>query len=788
MRSRKKAKGKGIECFIGCFFMLMKKRAYVLFVLLGLLTMSTFGSQRKSDKGTLSEKEKMTDTMMVLDEVSVFPSIKEKKELTSLPVAANSFNLSQIEGTNAETPKELTKFVPNFHIPDYGSQMTSSIYVRGSGARIDQPVVGMLVDNIPLLNKNSYDFDMFDVERVEFLRGPQGTLYGRNTLCGLINLYTLSPFSYQGTRAMLGFSSGKTFQVKGSHYRKMNERFAFSVAVNARHSKGFFTNIYDDEKCDPLSTITARSRQMWRLPNGVSIENSISVNLLKQGGYPYRLLNDDGMQPVNYNDECQYNRTQATDGLLVKFDRRRVVFTFATGYQYLNDDMSLDQDFLPLSYFTLNQKQKEHAISEEIVFQPKPKQKIWNWKSGAYGFYKHNDMDAPVLFKRTGIEQIILDNANKGIQSVFPDDKLDFSENELPILSRFELPTWGVALYHQSEWKVRKWNFTLGLRFDYEHSKMTYENHADLHYLFTMMMKEYKQLRSQMNGESEKTYFELLPKFCVQFNINKNNNLYFSITKGYKAGGFNTQIFSDILQNRLKNDLMNDMGMKFDGMGESTYDVGKVTSYDPEYNWTYEIGGHFATSQKDFSADVAVFFMDSRDQQLTVFPQGKNTGRMMTNAGKSRTYGAELSMKWRIIEQLHLNGCYGYTHAKFVNFHDGDRSYDDNFVPYSPLHHFSLEATYVWTINRKLLDKLTVSVDGQGTGEIYWDEENRYKQGLYGMLDASVSLRKRLFTLKLWGKNLSNTRYETFEFTSMGNRFCQMSKPIQLGLSVNFEF
>ena len=85
--------------------------------------------------------------------------------------------------------------------------MTSTIYVRGMGARIDQPVVGFNVDNVPFLNKDGYDFDIEDIDRIEVLRGPQSTLYGRNTMGGLVNVYTLSPMKYQGLRSMLEYGT-----------------------------------------------------------------------------------------------------------------------------------------------------------------------------------------------------------------------------------------------------------------------------------------------------------------------------------------------------------------------------------------------------------------------------------------------------------------------------------------------------------------------------------------------------------------------------------------------------
>lgn len=722
----------------------------------------------------------------LLEEVEVTTSLKEKKCISDLPVSANAFSISKIDNINVTSTKDLSSFVPNFHLPEYGSQMTSSIYVRGFGARIDQPVVALIVDEVPILNKNAFDTDLFDLQRVEFFRGPQGTLYGRNAMCGLIHLHTLSPFIYQGSKFSADYSTGNSIKIKASTYQKPSEKFAFSVAANALYSKGFFTNEYDGSMCDPSKNLSLRSRQIWRTSSSLNIENSLSFNLLRQGGYAYSSTVGDTHLPINYNDECHYNRLSATDGLILKYNREKFDFSFITSYQYLNDDMLLDNDFLPQSIFTLNQKQKEHTISEELVFQSKRKEKVWNWKSGAYGFFKHNTMDAPVTFEREGINQLILDNANNGIHKVFPTENLDILENEFVISSNFELPTFGVAAYHQSEFRVGKWDFTAGLRLDYEKAKMTYKNGTDIHYIFTLLMKDYKQLSSWMDGTTKKDFFEILPKLAVQYHIDDKNQIYAYAAKGYKAGGFNTQIFSDILQNKLKDDMMQDLGMKFDDMTGTNYNTEEAIAYDPEYNWTYELGAHFSWAKDQLNTDISLFYIDCKNQQLTVFPEGKNTGRMMTNAGKSRSFGGELSVHYTH-NNLELTGSYGYTNAKFVEFNDGHHSYNGNYVPFSPTHSPSIQAQYSFFINRKVLDKIIAIADWKGIGEIYWDEANEVKQPFYSLFGASVIFQKGNFQLKGWCKNIGNKYYDTFYFVSMGNQFSQAGKPRQFGVSLNYE-
>ncbi|MDE6242783.1 MAG: TonB-dependent receptor plug domain-containing protein, partial [Muribaculaceae bacterium] len=112
---------------------------------------------------------------------------------SSVPAAASvsTINAAEARRLHIESLKGAADVVPNMFVPDYGSRITSSIYVRGIGARMDQPAVGLNVDNVPFLNKDAYDFDLQDIKDLQVLRGPQSTLYGRNTMAGVVNINTL---------------------------------------------------------------------------------------------------------------------------------------------------------------------------------------------------------------------------------------------------------------------------------------------------------------------------------------------------------------------------------------------------------------------------------------------------------------------------------------------------------------------------------------------------------------------------------------------------------------------
>ena len=198
--------------------------------------------------------ESATDTTSVekslyLEEVSI-TAIKTSRNLSNDALSASTFSKRLIERNNVLSAKDFAKFTPNLHIPNYGSRMTSSIYVRGIGARIDQPAVGLNIDNLPVMNKDNYDFNINDIARAEILRGPQSTLYGRNAMGGIRNIYTLSPLSYQGTRAMVQYGSVNSYQIAVSHYRLIGDNKGLSISGSFSSSDGFFTNIYNGKKCD----------------------------------------------------------------------------------------------------------------------------------------------------------------------------------------------------------------------------------------------------------------------------------------------------------------------------------------------------------------------------------------------------------------------------------------------------------------------------------------------------------------------------------------------------------
>ncbi len=172
------------------------------------------------------------DTIIdIIDTVSVSATIKSSTALDNQALAATSFKLSEIENQQINSVKDVSVSVPNFYQPKYGSRITSSIYIRGFGSRIDQPAMGLNIDNIPVMNKNAFDFDFFDIRRIDVLRGPQGTLYGRNSNGGIMNIYTLSPLAWPGLRVRAEFDSEPSYKAQISFYEKTKNNLGYAVSA-----------------------------------------------------------------------------------------------------------------------------------------------------------------------------------------------------------------------------------------------------------------------------------------------------------------------------------------------------------------------------------------------------------------------------------------------------------------------------------------------------------------------------------------------------------------------------
>ena len=772
------------------------------------------------------------DTIRVIDveEVLIIATPKETKKLRELPASVTLLSQQQMQAAQVTGIKSLSHLVPNLFIPDYGSRLTSAVYLRGIGSRINTPSVGLYVDNIPYINQSAFDFSYADVERIDVLRGPQSTLYGRNAMGGLIKVHTKSPLTYQGTDLRLGAATHNEYHTSLTHYHRTNERFAFSTGGYYDYQGGFFRNqTRQGERVDDGQRVGGRFRGILLPADRWKLDMTLNYEYNDQGGYPYYYmgsLNSAKPEPmpeavgtISNNDPGSYRRNLLNAGLNLAYQGRHFTLNAVTGYQWIDDRMFIDQDFTPAQIYTLEQKQRIHTLSEEVILKSLPS-KRWQWTTGAFGFYQKQHTDGPVNFLRQGIDQMIEGSANSVFEKLaaanpkMPQMALSVNNQQLGVSGQFDTPTLSGALFHQSTFNdlfgARGLSLTLGLRLDYEKLKMDYHSAADPTDIgFSVKMgpatitnKNPMIANALYEGELSTDYLQLLPKAALQYEWRKGCSLYASVARGYRSGGYNVQMFSDLISGLLSNAMMDAIaadpsfarfGEMIGGMKKTLPEVKEATSYKPEYTWSYEVGSHLTLFDGQLTADLSAFLMDTRDQQIARFAE-KGLGRITVNAGRSRSLGGEAALQAALTNALTLQATYGYTYATFRDYvvdttADNPTNYRGNYVPFVPKHTLSLGGQYLWRLKQgALLDRIVLNANYQAAGRIYWTESNSASQKLYGTLNGRLSLQKGNGQIDFWVRNALNKDYTAFYFESMSNAFQQKGRPIQAGIEVRCRF
>lgn len=754
--------------------------------------------------------------------VTVFGEAKQVGSLDEQPFSFSKMERPLLRGVGAEGLKGLSRHAANLYIPDYGSRLTSAIYIRGVGSRIGSPAVGMQVDGVAYAEKSSFDFDFGDVERLEVLRGPQSTVYGRNAMGGLIRVYTFNPLSVRETgattRVRLGGSTGDA----GRHARVLRAGFAGSSGAYALSgfysgSDGYNRNVCLGRRSNGAENFGGRFRYVSRPSrgNGLTADFQTSLQYSDEDGYDYCDVEDG---TIKENEMGGYRRTLLNASLKLEQAWNRTVLTSVSAWQFLRDRMFMDQDFSPLDIFTLEQCQRSHLLSEELTLKSRRAERL-EWMAGAYVSNQWLHTDAPVDFGADGVAKYIqggmdegLAKANAAMGAVGMDLGAEVTDKAVRIRGVFDTPVLNAAGFLHARIKdllMSGLDLSAGLRLDYERNKLDYRSGTSLGFDFLMKRGGGTFLRKSFTtdtsygGTVRKDYTQLLPSLALSYAWGGRENgdmIYLSVSKGFRAGGYNIQLFSDLVQSALRNDMMRTLSAdpQLGSYMERYVEIAdnpsadSATVYRPETSWNYELGTRFHLLDRRLRVGVSVFYMDIRDQQIARF-SANGFGRQMVNAGRSESYGAEVELEasLRLFHNpLTVNVSYGYTHATFSDYDAGTQDgetyvYDGNHVPFAPLHSASLAAEYTVPMGNACL---RFGVNATGLGRIYWTEDNSVSQPFYTLVGAHTVIAFSRFRLNLWGKNLSDTSYTPFEFVSMGKRYAQKCRPLQLGLDMELSF
>ena len=767
-----------------------------------------------------------TDSSKVfdIDEVVVVSQPKENLRLRQQALSSTSVGGFQIQKLGTRDLRELSCYIPNFVMPNYGSRLSSAMYVRGIGSRVNSPAVGIYLDGIPVMSKSAFNLHHYQTSRIDVLRGPQATLYGQNTEGGLVRIYSRNPFEYEGTDLKLGYGSRYYRNVELAHYHRINDHLAFSVAAFNDAQKGFFRNANTGNRADKYDEAGGKIVLKAKLNRGWNVDLLANYQYVDQNGFPYGKLDlETGKASLpSTTFDGTYLRHSFISGVTVNHTGADYSFASTTSYQYLKDKMNMDQDYLPTDYMSILQEQLQNSLTQEFTLKSnRAVGGFWNWTAGGFFSYQWLKTNGPVFFNE-GMTQPIgnaiqmqMYNAmlNAMAQRMMAQGMPEMAAKaaaakaiekaggvsmnvDMGAPGLYHTPQWNLGFFHESNFNITdRLTATLGLRYDLMHTAIHYDASAYMQMTANVMGKSATYvLDSSLDHEASDDYSQLLPKFGLNLKIDElGSNVYATVSKGYRAGGYNIQMFSDVLQTELNAN--RNQAMRGDyhitHTEEDYQRIDKTIAYKPETSWNYEAGAHLNLFDHMLHIDLSAFYMKVTNQQLSVMAGNYGFGRMMVNAGKSHSCGIEAAVRGQLFDgKFDWAMNYGYTRSKFDKYVDGEGEdavdYKGKYVPYVPQHTMAAMADY------RITDWLTLGANVNAQGKTYWDNANTYSQKLYAVLGAHVDLNFNAFNVSFWGRNLTDTNYNTFAVdnsaTGTKEYFAQRGNPFQCGVDVRFHF
>jgi outer membrane receptor protein involved in Fe transport len=536
-----------------------------------------------------------------------------------------------------------------------------------------------------------------------------------------------------------------------------------------------------------MQSAALRGTLEWKPNERLSFTGNASYEYSDQNGYAYGRYDAAKNLPdtVSFDGTAFYRRNLLNSGLKIKYAGKGFDVISTTGYQWLKDSMLLDQDFTPNPVFTMNQNQKINAITEEIVARSSGVGNL-KWLGGVSGFYQNLDLQSLVTFGTAGVAMIQGFINSSGIP--FP---LTLTDLSIPVVGDYNMKNYGAAAFLQAGYNnlfIEGLNLSAGLRVDYEKASLEHFTHS----VFNYRMQIGQAIRTGTKadtlphgvrpGKEDIDFMQFLPKFSLQYE--KGGSMFYAtVSRGYKAGGYNVQMFADLMQGQMRS------------MTPVDFDFKQATSYKPEFSWNYEIGARFSlkgANRQLLNTGITVFYLDIRNQQIAQWAPG-GQGRMIKNAGHSASKGVEIDATYYPFDGMRLGLAYGYTNNKFVEYIEvlsetAEADYKGYYVPFVPGNTVSLNATYTFKLKTCLTDRLILDAQYTGAGKTYWTEDNSVSQKYYSLLHAKLTAEKGSVSLSIWGRNLFDTRYTTFYFNTFGNAFGQLGKPSIFGADLTIKF
>jgi iron complex outermembrane recepter protein len=633
---------------------------------------------------------------------------KRVETMQSIPESIEAFGAQEIADAHITKIDDLGNLVSNLNITTRADN-TPDVVLRGVGSFGVVSGVGFYANDVQLFDGQTVRAE--DIERIEVLKGPQGTLYGGSNIGGAIKYVTKLPtdtfqagagleFGNYGTQTYTAYVSGplvpNVLEARASFFDSHTDGYIYDTALNrtvdgGSERGGRVTFLYKGEE----TTATLYLNYNWT-------NAGVGANLYYRPDSPtnYSLQIADGTQP-------EYLRGLYSVALKLDHELNdNLTLTSISSYFHSYADVTVDIDKGPLPLLTGYQRFRTEVGSEELRLASTG-DTAFKWLFGLFA-----QVHDPRVFTDTRSF-----NGNPGDPASL-NDPAQYSVQPTNVVQKHrEYAAFGNASY---DW--RQWTFEAGLRADYNNSSLTDSEYG---------------IGNKQHGT------EILPKFTASYHVDKDVMGYATISRGFQPG---------------------DLVEQFDASGNPF-----AASYKAETTWNYELGLK-STLFDRVRLNAAVFYIDYQNRLFqTVALQANQFVQVTQNIGASHNYGGEFDVSTRLTRELLLAASFGVTKAIWGNvpYFDADLNQATNLngrtAPYAPDYQGSVSLDW----SHHLTDSLVFGarVDSTFVGRQYWDPTDHYRQPAHQLVNLGLRVEGEKWSIAGHVSNVFNKLYNT-EFVS----------------------
>jgi iron complex outermembrane receptor protein len=698
---------------------------------------------------------------------------KREERLQDVPISISAYSAKDMEAKSLNSLQELAQFTPNLTYSNHPSSARTGaiIYMRGVGQGDSNvywdPGVAIYLDGVYMGRMQGLDLDLLDLERVEVLRGPQGTLYGRNTIGGAINVVSAKP-----TDEFEGYA-----QVTTGRYDRIDGKVSVNVPIVPgklaakfagdtlnRDGYGerfdFFTGKKIDEMGD-IESLSGRAMLNWKPGDNLDILFSVDAQRAREFGAVHKLP-EVGLPPlaVLYNNVVNPDpnlgaifltdndfTTYETGGnaneldafgtsLTVELNLDKFTFKSLTGYRQVETFHLIAPDGTPYTVLDSTQSVDQDQFSQEFNVIGTAFDNRMDWILGLYYFQEdaigNRRADIyPELFNVIGLEITAK----------------SFTRNEVESWATF-----GQFTYTLTD----KLNITSGMRYTSDSKDVTGSRDRPATGVILVPLQTKSDSWEAITG-----------RIGFEYHWIDEIMTYFSAARGFKSGGIN---------------------------GEPQAGSGFLP-FNPEYIWTYEAGFKSELLDRRLRFNAALFYSDFTDIQFNVF-RADQFGNFITtvgNAAKARIMGLEADITALPAPGLTLNAQLGLLDAEYTEVNPGTPVTEDTEFSQTPKLTVSTSAQYQMPINT--WGDLIARLDYVYKSKIHYDTANASlcQQDAFGLLNGRLTFENANanWSVSVFGTNLTDERYFLACGTntgSLGFSDLQYARPREWGASLTYRF